>query len=254
MSNATARRRPIRTRGHVRHVPQHGQSSALALLRNLLGLAPAIALDTGARPPVRFSEEHRLAQFAAGDRMLRAAANAGSPITVVLVELHDLPELEYLFGARVARTAVAKTSASLRQMAGGNGLVLQIDAMTSAVLLPELEAEGARARMHSSFGRLCCVEFESDGEDIVLVPDVALKTVEGKSVSFERLYRALRKELEDTRAQAQRRDRYLQRERESHSRPMELAAANGSRRTPAAAVAGEIYPRIPHTIAMPLHP
>jgi hypothetical protein len=140
------------------------------------------------------------------------------------------------------------------RVAGRGGVVLQIDAITSAVLLPNVESEEALERLHAGFGKPCCVEVDDADEDVVLVPDFALKTVDGPALSFERVYDALCRQIENARVKARQRQDYLQRKRESHTRPMDLTPMSDLARDPVIAAGTEPYPRMPATIAMGLQP
>lgn len=254
MSSITARHHPIRAHGQTRRGTQPGRFSTLSALRRWLRLEPSTSSHAPMRnTSISLCDDNLAAQFAAADRLLSRADEEGCPVTVLVLELNDLPEVEYLFGARLAKHAVAKTSTKLRQVAGRGGTTLPIDSVTSAVILPGVESKDVLERMQAQFGKPCCLELDDEAEDVVLVPDFALQTVDGPAPSFERLVAALRRQIEDARSSTQRREDYLKRERESHTRPMGLTG----NREPAldeSSCVGEMYPRTPPTIAMPLAP
>jgi hypothetical protein len=68
------------------------------------------------------------------------------------------------------------------------------------------------------------IELDAGDSEIVLVPGVLVQAAEPGTTCVSQMHEALRSELALIGRQEQRRQRYLQRERERHSRPMGLAA------------------------------
>jgi GGDEF domain-containing protein len=159
--------------------------------------------------------------FRAGEDILRRARQAAQPVCVLVLQLHDLPELGHVFGSKPAQQVIDQTMARLKQVAGRKGLARQIGESTFAALVPQVWLDGALEAFFSAFGRTCCIEVESAGEEIVLVPDFKIRAVrEGATIQIT--YEILCREIATARDNMQRRLEYLQRERASHSTPMRL--------------------------------
>ena len=188
-----------------------------------------------------------------GEKMLRTARRLQQPLSVLVLQLHDLPELELVFGSRAAQEVVAKTMAKLVHLSPRKGLAVHTGPDTFALLMPDTEDDAAWAAVEARLGNLCAFEFDVDGEELVLVPEVMIGTVDGtESVreAYERLCRGLAK----ARLWEQRRQTYLRRERESHTRPMRLypAEPQTSTKTVWDQSVPAFYPQVPATIAMPI--
>lgn len=156
--------------------------------------------------------------------MLRRSRRDNHPLSVLVFALNDLPELECVFGSRVAKEAVAKMTAKLERMATRKGLVLRTGPTIFTVLLPSVSRDSALAAIHATLGQACCIEFDAGGDEIVLVPEFLVQTM-CDTRSLEEVYDGLCSDIAQARLTEQRRQKYLERERESHSRPMELQVA-----------------------------
>jgi GGDEF domain-containing protein len=192
--------------------------------------------------------------FAAGEALLRHARRAGEPLSVMVLELNDLPELECVFGRRVADQLAAITCAKLRRMAGSQGLARRTGPTTFAVLMPDLDIDDVLDAMFDEFGRSCAVELEADGDEVVLVPEFKVQTVR-ESGSVQGAYETLCHDIANARADKQRYLRGLERERESHSRPMELRPqAPRARPDPLAGSKAprQFLPPVPPTMPVPM--
>lgn len=149
---------------------------------------------------------------------------------------------------------MATAAASFRRIAGRAGLVVQIRPTAFALALPDVDREEALQLVHAEFGKSCCLEVADGGEEIVLLLDCRADTVDGESTTLKRVCESLCRDIEHARHKEQTRRRYLERERESHTRPMQLRAARNETvpRASPAKVPQEPYPRIPATIPMPI--
>lgn len=251
MTHATARRAGAhhesgRPAGHRARWP------SLRRLRAWLGLSPAA--PHRAEHGQRVTAIDACAAFRRGDEFLQRCREGRVPVTVLVFELHDLPELECVFGAGAARQAIARATAKLQRVAGTQGLVLRTDPTLFTVLLPDTDREDTLDLLRGAFGESCSLEVEADGEDVVLVPEFALRILSTETLSLVDVHHGLRCEIQQARAREERRRDYLQRERESHSRPMPLPAQATARpdRATLRTVQAELYPRIPMTVPVPL--
>lgn len=194
------------------------------------------------------------AAFRKGDEFLQRCREDRVPVTVLVFELHDLPELECVFGAGAARRAIEQATARLQRIAGTEGRVLRTDPTLFTLLLPDTDREDALDMLRVAFGQSCSLELEAGGEDLVLVPEFALRILSTETLPLVDVQHGLCCEIRQARAREQQRRDYLQRERESHSRPMPLpraVQAPSERQSPRPAQP-EQYPRIPMTIPVPL--
>lgn len=191
--------------------------------------------------------------FKVGDEMLRESRRDNQPLSVLVFALSDLPELECVFGSRVAKKAVAKMTAKLERMATRKGLALRTGPTIFTVLLPGVGCDSARAGIHAMLGQPCRIEFDASDDEIVLVPEFMVRTV-CDTESLQEVYEALCSAMKQSPLTEQGRQKYLERERESHSGPMEpqgtkLTAPPGPHRPkPLQAV----YSPMPATIPMPM--
>jgi GGDEF domain-containing protein len=199
------------------------------ILRQLMqwfGLAASPAAALHWRRNAKPSPRSNHALFKVGDPMLQRAREASQPLSVAVFEFYDLPELETVFGPRVAEQAIDQVLGTLKRLAGRKGTAHRTSSTAFAVLLPQLWLDDALAAVHAAFGHSWCIDIEADGEEIVLVPDFRIQTVrDGHSLQSE--YKSLCCEIGQAHERKQRRLDYLERERKSHSRPLRLRAAAG---------------------------
>ena len=160
--------------------------------------------------------------FKVGDEMLCRARGNNRPLSVAVFELSDLPELQCVFGWRATQDVIAQTAVRLQGLIARKGLAVRTSATTFTVLLPGVDRDGALAVIHAALGQPCCIEWVAGGEEIVLVPDFMVKTVSGDSVCVSEVHESLCRDIAQARLMEERRTKYLERERESHSRPMKF--------------------------------
>jgi len=168
---------------------------------------------------------HRAAVYERGDTMICEALARGEPVTVVMFEQADLPELHALFGSAAARAVASAFGARLRQLAGSGGAAVRSEGNTWTVVLPGHGAERALAAVRRVLGPGLATEVEVEGEEIVLVPRMAMHTVGAQAWPMLHIYREMRGKIDRAHALELRRQEYLRRERESHSRPAPLVRA-----------------------------
>ncbi len=81
-------------------------------------------------------------------------------------------------------------------------------------------------------GSPCCIELDAGDHEIVLVPDFKVQALRSDSTSLAQAYSDLRKDIAAAQHLERRRQRYLQQERESHTRPMDLHVHEEPKPTP----------------------
>lgn len=189
-----------------------------------LGLARKRRASPHAPVPVpRMGWDHRRqAMLAAGTAMQVRAAQDNQPLSLVVFDLSDLPELEAVFGAAVAREVMTQVTSRLQELATGKGLVMRTEGTVFTVLMPGFGRDRALQAIERTMGNPCCIELDADDHEIVLVPEFKVHTLRPESGPLAQVYAALRRDIAAAQQLEQRRQRYLQLERESHTRPMEL--------------------------------
>lgn len=163
---------------------------------------------------------------AADRRALVTAADAvrrtrGTTIALLVMQVADIVELELVFGRDAADAALDEVFTQLARAAAGRGRVVRTEPDTFVLLMPDAPVEQLVASVQAGLGRSRCIEFEHDGDEIILVPDVMGRIVAaGETVAAA--YGAICGDLVRLRGVEQQRRDYLRRERESHTRPAPL--------------------------------
>ena len=172
------------------------------------------------------------------------------PLSVLVFDISDLPELECVFGVQAAEEIIAQTAAALQRLAARRGLAVQTGPTVFTVLLPGVGRDAALDVIGAALGRPCCIELDVGGHEIVLVPEFLVKTVFGDTASLREIYESLCRDIAQSRLKEERRKKYLTQERESHSRPMtmKLQATTASPRK----ISCGGYPEVPATTPVPM--
>jgi GGDEF domain-containing protein len=165
---------------------------------------------------------HRAAFYRIGDGLALEAQRTRAPMTVVVFEQGDLPELRDVFGAEAVQAVVADFTAKLKVLAGASGLAVRADATAWAVLLPGHDAKATVAAVKNAMGAGLAVEA---GEEILLVPRIAMHSIGEQAAPMRAIYREMREKIRNAQAVELQREEYLRRERESYTRPSTLAEA-----------------------------
>lgn len=164
---------------------------------------------------------NRAALYQVGDSMVADAARDGGDLSLVVFEQVDLPELHAVFGGGAAQALVAEFSRRVKELAGPRGVAVRADATCWAVLLP-LDEDRALAAVRRALGPHLATEVDVGGEEILLVPRIALHTVGQRVAPMRSVLHELRLKIRRAQELEQLREDYLRRERESHSRPAPL--------------------------------
>jgi len=189
-------------------------------------MALSFSLPSRTRAPqAQDLASQRTALYQFGDALIANAHGAGEPLTVLVFDQVDLPELHAIFGGVAARELVAKFQQKLQALAGARGLALRSDPTAWTVLLPGLDSDAAVAAAQRILGRSLATEVECDGEDLPLIPRLAVYTV-GREVSpMRHIYREMCEKIARAHALELQREEYLRRERERYTtRPAPLRA------------------------------
>lgn len=148
--------------------------------------------------------------------LIRHCREEGEPLAMLLVQLSDLPELRATFGDQHSRRMVRKLFLELHAFAPPEAVVMRTEAAVFCVLMPGLDREAALAAFEEAFGHTLALEFDAGEDEIVLVPDVVMRTMPASAARAARVYQEMLSSIEQTRAIEARRERRLRREHESY--------------------------------------
>ena len=176
--------------------------------------------DDGIDPATGLLDADGLVQH--GDRMLARAQRDGTAVSVVLLDFSDLAEVRSIYGRPVAREALVRVVRSMRAIAGRQGVAARIGSGRFFVALPASDHGKALAAVQRVLGSPSRIEFDAGEAEIVLVPEILVRTSTADTESVDELRRELERQLLRHREHQARREVYLQRERERHSQPMML--------------------------------
>lgn len=174
-------------------------------------------------------------------------------LTLAVFDCNDLQEAREIYGSRTSRKLIDCIIQKLTLVAGERGLAARTGPTQFAVALP-MSRERALQMIERVMGNPSRFELEGGNSEIVLVPNLMVETV-SPAGTVERLYLALCRGLTRLQEEERRRHRYLQRQRERHSRPMaiqEQAPAAPPARVPRLDPDPVHALEIPATIPMPL--
>lgn len=201
--------------------------SVLTRLMQLVGLRSSPAKPIPVKVQTDWTREAQ-AMVAAGDEMLKRSRSGNFALSVAVFDLTDLPELKSVFGSRVVQEVIQKLTAKFQLMANSRGLVARTGPTVFTVLLPGFGRDRALSLIREVMGHPCCIELDGSDEEIVLIPEFMVQTVRRDTGSMAEVYETLRRDIAKAQALEHKRKLYLQRERESHTRPMELRSSSSS--------------------------
>lgn len=181
------------------------------------------------------------AGFAAhGAEMLAQCRRDGKAFTVAVFDCTDLLEVRAIYGSRIARTLVGRVVRKLGALTSDRGLAARTGPAEFTVVLPGMSRDKALAAIRRVWGNPMRIELDAGDSEIVLVPGFLVQTAGIDTASVEELHAELRRELAHLQETEQRRQHYLQRERERHSRPSPLRAVSADAPT----VRGPLVPTV----------
>lgn len=202
---------------------------SIAAAGGLLGMlavrnrhSPLVEVDERAamyRPTFR-SDTSQLAVV--GNAMLERTRKKNQPLSILVLDFSDLPELQIIYRSQAARDLVPTIERKLQRLAPSKGAVVRTGPTTFTVLLPDFDSRTTLRVLHKSFGKACCLEFALSNNEMLLVPDYVVGTLRSGTETVEDVYKVLCGDILNAQRRADRRQDYLRRERESHTRPMTL--------------------------------
>lgn len=165
------------------------------------------------------------AGFAAhGDELLAASRHENRPLSVAVFDCADLLEVRTIYGSRIARKLMARISRKLMKLCADQGVAARTGPAEFTVVLPGMNREKALAAIGRVLGSPIRIELDAGDSEIVLVPSFLVECAGRDTESVGEIYQELRRELTQIDEREQRRQHYLQRERERHSRPMSVVS------------------------------
>lgn len=178
------------------------------------------------------------------DGLVADSQRKQQPFTIVVLEQSDLLELSAIFGRDVAQQLVSKMARTLQNISPAKGIVVRTDATVFTVLLPGFSRLVASTALKRALGDTLSFECDAGNEEVVLVPNFLIRTIEGDSPPVAQVYEQMCSAIARARAQEERRQLYLRQEHESHcTKPAPLLGSDRKY---------EAYARHEQTIAMPL--
>lgn len=158
----------------------------------------------------------------AGEGLLQTARREGKPLSLVLLDFSDLPEVRSIYGREISRKLHLRVVRRMKAIAGAHGMAARTGKAQFTILLPGVGRERAQAMVQRLLGKPSRIEFDAGDSEIVLVPDILCEMAAADMETVDDLYSEVAHNLAQMRARELRRQHYLQRERERHSRPMSL--------------------------------
>jgi GGDEF domain-containing protein len=157
-----------------------------------------------------------------GEALLAKCRRHRSEFSLIVFDCSDLPVVREIYGTTITRALLDKLSSSLTALAGSNRLAARTGKTLFTVAVPVSRAK-AMTEVVRVLGSPVRFELDSGDSEIVLVPNFVIGSVaEGGSV--EKLLATLTNRLCRLQEEELRRQSYLQRKRESYSRPAPLKA------------------------------
>lgn len=188
--------------------------TATSSARKQAASAPA---EQSAWPDETTLAANRMALKEAGDKLIAQSRRDKKPLSVIVFDQSDLPEVHTIYGRKVALQFSEKLAETLHTMAKPRGQVFRTELRVFTVLLPGFGSDRAQAAVRQAMGSTCSIEFNADDDEIVLLPDFLIQTVHSNTSSMSRLYRTMRRDIEQVQLNERNRLLYLRRERESYS-------------------------------------
>lgn len=196
---------------------------------------------------------NRAGLLAHGEALLASCRQHHRELTLVVLDCSDLLEARAIYGGATTRALVDRIVGKLTVLAGSHGLAARTGPAQFAVAMP-MSRDRAVHAIERALGNPCRIELERGNSEIVLVPNLMVEPVP-EAATLETLFVALCRGLARVSDEEKTRLRYLQRERERHSRPMATGPAPAQTQTaqPLRAPRAEpVFESVATTIQMPL--
>jgi GGDEF domain-containing protein len=192
----------------------------------------------------------KTAMVAVGDGMLSRSRRDHQPLSMVVLDIQDLPQLARVFGTDIAGQFVSQALGQLNGIATSTGFAVRTGATVFTLLLPGFTHEQAVAAVHEALGSPCRIEYHAGGHDAVLTPEFVVKTVSRDTVTVGEIYQSLRRSMSQSLPGDQRRENPLLREREPYTLPTEPQSASGNGSPQA--IGQAVFDAAAATVPMPL--
>jgi len=189
--------------------------------------APDEALETG-RIDGSTSLYNMAGLMAHGNCLLAACHRDKRPLTVAVFDCADLIEVREIYGSRIARKLMERTVSKFNILCADHGLAARTGPAEFTVVLPGADREKALAAIARVLGSPTRIELDAGDSEIVMVPGYRVRTAADTESCVAQVHQELRHELTQIEHTEQLRRRYLQRERESHSKPAGLRATGAA--------------------------
>lgn len=171
------------------------------------------------------TELYNKAGFTAhGGELLAACRRENRPLSVAVFDCADLLEVRTIYGSRITRKLTERIARKLMRLCADHGLAARTGPAEFTVVLPGMNREKALAAIGRVMGTPMRIELDAGDSEIVLVPGFLVECAGPDTEFVDDLHQELRRELAKIGEREQRRQHYLQRERERHSRPMSIVS------------------------------
>jgi GGDEF domain-containing protein len=160
-----------------------------------------------------------------GDRALESSRDADRALAIVVFDCSDLLEIREIYGSRISRMVMERMVAKLRAATPAAGFAARTGQAEFTIVMPGCKAQKALRKIQRVFGCPARVEMDAADSEIVMIPDFRVDIAGTDTGNIDELRAELGRDIGRARKAEERRQRHLQRERESHSRPMVFAAS-----------------------------
>jgi diguanylate cyclase (GGDEF)-like protein len=185
-----------------------------------------------------------------GNELLAACRRDKRPVCLAVFDCSDLLEVRDIYGSQIARKLMNRIARKLMTLSGDHGLAARTAAAEFTVVLPGMGREKAIAAIQRVLGSPSRIELDAGDSEIVLVPAFLVEAVGPDVSSVGQMHAELRRELARIEDREQRRQQYLTRERERHSRPMGLVSLPQGQGQPARDKAVQAANTLPAPLAL----
>lgn len=195
---------------------------------------------------------NRVGMVVRGNELLASCRRDNRVMAMVVFNFNDLLEVRNMYGARIYRQLMAKVARKMGAVAGDRGLAVRTGAAQFTLLIPGVGRDKALHAVERLLGSPSRIELETREHEIILVPELMADIATSDTGSVEELYVEMCADLTRLQMGEERRRQYIQRERESHSRPMELQVQAEHRPARSRRPVTAYEPVMPQTMPAPL--